>query len=113
MENPRLNEDTATGELKDHGIDCSGAGGGEYEVPDQMESVEMPSQAGDGDEVPVDRECSGAAGDGSQDLPADGMECSGAAGEIGMPIQSQTVHYSKSLPNVMKHGLKVQKFFTD
>ena len=58
-------------------------------MPDQTESVEMPSQAGDEDEVPVSLECSGAAGGESQDQSVENMECSGAAEEIEMPIQSQ------------------------
>ena len=60
----RLTGDTATEALEDE-VDSSGAAGGENEVPDKPESVEMPSQAAEGDGVPYDMECSGAAGEES------------------------------------------------
>ena len=78
----RLNRDTANGALED-GMDSSGAAGGEFEVPDKPESVEMPSQAVEGDGMPADMECSKAAGDGSLDQPS--------SVEVEMLSQSQTV----------------------
>ena len=52
-------------------------------VPDKPESVEMPSQAAEGDGMPVDMECFGAAGEESLNQPS--------AVEVEMLSQSQTV----------------------
>ena len=50
----RMGGDSATVELRDEEIECSGAAGREGKMPSQTGSIEMPSQTDVADEVPVE-----------------------------------------------------------